>query len=167
MLETLWFVSHVKLRVEKARLSNDLYDRPLHTLTKEHWNFTAWWGKMVCSGLEKSCSVTVKPCKKKEERRKKKEERRKKERERERAAVMIYWLPCIQSLHHDLPLDQYILSFYFQLLVSVKKIVSCSSKKCNHCDTLFQEGWLTTDISTSNLREMETLVISHHVQGSI
>ena len=93
------------------------------------------------------------------------EERRKKERER--AAVMIYWLPCIQSLHHDLPLDQYILSFYFQLLVSVKKIVSCSSKKCNHCDTLFQEGWLTTDISTSNLREMETLVISHHVQGSI
>ena len=46
---------------------------------------------MVCSGLEKSCSGTVKHWKKKEERRKKKEERKKeRERERERAAVMIY-----------------------------------------------------------------------------
>ena len=166
MLETLGFVSHVKLRVEKACLSNDLHDWPLHTLTKEHWNFTAWWGKMVCSGLEKSCSGTVKHWKKKEERRKKKEERRKKERKRKRKSSSHDILTSLHSVFASWPPTQYILSFYFQLLVSVKKIVSCSSKKCNHCDTLFQEGWLTTDISTSNLREMETLVISHHVQGS-
>ena len=158
MLETLWFVSHVRLRVEKACLSNDLYDRSLHTLTKEHWNFTAWWGKMVCSGLEKSCSGTVKPWKKKEERR-----RRKKERKRKRKSSSHDILTSLHSVFASRPPTQYILSFYFQLLVSVKKIVSCSSKKCNHCDTLFQEGWLTTNISTSNLREMETLVISHRV----
>lgn len=158
MLETLWFVSHVKLRVEKACLSNDLYDRSLHTLTKEHWNFTAWWGKMVCSGLEKSCSGTVKPWKKKEERR-----RRKKERKRKRKSSSHDILTSLHSVFASWPPTQYILSFYFQLLVSVKKIVSCSSNKCNHCNTLFQEGWLTTNISTSNLREMETLVISHHV----
>ena len=94
-----------------------------------------------------------------------KEERRKKERKRKSSSHDI--LTSLHSVFASWPPTQYILSFYFQLLVSVKKIVSCSSKKCNHCNTLFQEGWLTTDISTSNLREMETLVISHHVQGSI
>ena len=87
--------------------------------------------------------------------------------ERKRKSSSHDILTSLHSVFALWPPTQYILSFYFQLLVSVKKIVSCSSKKCNHCDTLFQEGWLTTDISTSNLREMETLVISHHVQGSI
>ena len=101
-----------------------------------------------------------------EERRKKKEERRKKKerkKERKRKSSSHDILTSLHSVFASWPPSQYILSFYFQLLVSVKKIVSCSSKKCNHCDTLFQEGWLTTNISTSNLREMETLVISHHV----
>ena len=104
-----------------------------HFNKKEHWNFTAWWGKMVCSGLEKSCSGTVKHWKKKEERRKKE-----RERERERAAVMIYWLPCIQSLHHDLLHSTYFLStssYWYQwkklwvvLPRSVIIVIPCSKR---------------------------------------
>ena len=71
-----------------------------------------------------------------EERRKKKE--RKKERERERAAVMIYWLPCIQSLHHDLLHSTYFLStssYWYQwkklwvvLPRSVIIVIPCSKR---------------------------------------
>ena len=89
------------------------------------------------------------------------QEERRKKKERKRKSSSHDILTSLHSVFASWPATQYILSFYFQLLVSV--IVSCSSKKCNHCDTLFQEGWLTTNISTSNLREMETLVISHHV----
>lgn len=158
MLETLWFVSHVKLRVEKACLSNDSYDRPLGHFNKRTMKFHSLMRQNGVCRVEKRCSGTVKPWKKKEE---------EKERKRKRKSSSHDILTSLHLVFASWPPTQYILSFYFQLLVSVKKIVSCSSKKCNHCNTLFQEGWLTTDISTSNLREMETLVISHHVQGSI
>ena len=81
MLETLRFVSHVKLRVEKACLSNDSYGRPLGHFNKRTMKFHSL---MRQNGVFRVGKKLLRYCKALEEERRKKKEERKKEKEKEK-----------------------------------------------------------------------------------
>ena len=79
MLETLRFVSHVKLRVEKACLSNDSYDRPLGHFNKRTMKFHSLMRQNGVCRVEKK---KLRYCKAlKEERRREREKEKEKEQQ--------------------------------------------------------------------------------------